>query len=158
MAVVGGVLRAMMLGLDKGVADVTGVCALTPKKEDAEFAENEGAGCARGENDAKDDGVGEEMGVNAGFKTGVDEHSVTVTVAVDSIKTVGVPLAPVEVKTEMPLGTLVGARAGGDVGMAPKLKLDEGDVVGVTGESKGAELEGTIPPKLNVFVADVKVN
>lgn len=72
-----GVLRLMMLGLDKGVVDgLTGVCTFTPRKEDAELAgNNEGAGGERGENGGMGDVAGEDVGVNPGLDTGEDEHT-----------------------------------------------------------------------------------
>jgi hypothetical protein len=150
-----GALRLMVLGLDRGVVDgVTGVCTFTPRKEDAELAgDKEGAGGERGENGAMDDVAEEDMGVNPGLDTGEDEHTkpVGVTVTGDSIRIVLVPSGPVEEKTEASFGRSVIAA---DVGALPKLKLDAVDV----GDNKGTVLEGTIPPKLNVLVADVELN
>ena len=158
----GGVLRLMVPGLDKGVVDGPAeVCTFTPRKEDAEpEGDKEGAGEARGENGGLDDGAGDRMDVDTGLKTGEDAHAkpVGVTVTVASIKTVSMPLVPVEVKTEMPFGTPDDAEAGGGVGMLPKLKLDAGDIVGVIGEERGTVLEGMIPPKLNVLAADAEPN
>jgi hypothetical protein len=149
-----GALRLMMLGLDSGVVDgLTGACTFTPRKEDAELAENEGAGGEMGENGVLGDVVAEDMGVNPGLNTGEDEHTppVGVTVTEDIIRIVLVPSGPVEEKMEAPFGRSVGA---GEVGTLPTLKLD---AVGV-GDDKGTVLEGTIPPKLNVLAADVELN
>jgi hypothetical protein len=153
------VLRLMMLALGKGVVDgLTGDCTFAPKKEDAGLVGDEGAVDAGGKNGGLDDGAREEIGVNPGLKTGADEHAAPVTVTVASIKTVSRPSDPVEVKTEMPFGAPVDAGEGGEVGMAPKLKLDRGDVVGVLRGFDGTVLEGTIPPKLNTLVGDVEPN
>ena len=58
-------------------------------------------------------------------------HAESVTVTVDSKRTVLTPSAPVDVKAEMPFGNSVGAGAGGGVGMLLELKLnDEKDIVG----------------------------
>ena len=143
-----GVLRLMTLGLDTGAVSATGA-AFAPRKEDD------------GETVGRTSAGGEELVVNAGLKTGVDEHAepVTVTVAVDSKKTVLMPSCPVEVKAEMPFGKTVDAGVGGGVERTPpELKLDEDDVVGAAGGIGGATLEGRIPPKLNVLVEEVAVN
>jgi hypothetical protein len=150
-----GVLRLRLLWLGKGFVDgLTGVCAFTPRKDDAELVEDaEGVADARGED-------GREKGANAGLKTGEDGHAeaVVVTVTVASIRTVLMPSGPVEVKAEVPFDTFAGAGAGGEVGMAPKMELDAGDVVGASGKAKGTVLEGTIPPKLKVLAVDVEPN
>ena len=144
-----GVLRLMTLGLDTGALTATGA-AFAPRREDD------------GETVGRTSGGGEELVVNAGLKTGVDEHAepVTVTVAVDSKKTVSMPFWPVEVKAEMPFGKTVDAGVGGGVERTPpELKLDEDDdVVGAAAGIGGATLEGRIPPKLNVLVGEVAVN
>jgi hypothetical protein len=135
----------MMLKLDTGVAD--GACTFAPKKEDE----------------------GLESDAGAGLKAGVDEHAspVTVTVVVESNRTVSTPSGPLELKMNEPfdtpgLGVTVDAGAEDDEEMIPpKLKLDEELAVGVPEEDKGVKemaLEVTIPPKLNVPVEDEELN
>jgi hypothetical protein len=144
-----GVLRLMTLGLDTGAVGATSAAFVPRREDDGETVGRTSAG-------------GEELVVNAGLKTGVDEHAepVTVTVAVDSKKTVLMPSCPVEVKAEMPFGKTVdaGAAGGGVAKTPPGLRLDEDDVVGAAGGIGGATLEGRIPPKLNVLVGEVALN
>jgi hypothetical protein len=154
----------MMLGLDTGlVEEVEGTSAFTPRKEAELAGDKEDTVGATVENGRVNDCDREELGVNAGLRTGEVEHaeSVTVTVAVDNKKTVSTPSGPVELKAEMPLGRAVGAEAGGaEVRMPPTLRLDkEEDVaVGVPERDKGGALEGTIPPKLNVLAVGSALN
>ena len=154
--VVGGsaaAVRVMVLGLDTGL--MTEACATAAGTEDGESAAGKLAVGAGGDSDEK------ELNGSDGLRTGEDVHAESVTVTVDSKKTVWTPLAPVDVKAEMPLGNSVGAGAGGEVGMPPMLKLkldDEEEVVGAPGVSGGMLLEGTIPPKLKVLAAELEPN
>jgi hypothetical protein len=85
-------------------------------------------------------------------------------VAVDSKSTVLTPSAPVEVKLEIPFtaagSDVVGGAGEGDdeVTVPPELEVDEEVVVDEDEVVKGAVVEGTIPPKLNVLVEDVVLN
>ena len=156
--VAGDALRLMMLALDTELLD--GASAFTPSKEVDGRAEG---GTAK-------DGAGEELSDCAGFKAGEVEHEepVTVTVAVERIRTVSMPFAPMEVKADRPFATAglggivdaaaAAAAAAGDdeVATPPKLKLGVGVAGGEEGD-KGVEL-GTIPPKLKVLVEDVVLN
>ena len=146
-------VRVMVLALDEGL-ETGGACATAAGTEEGESATD---GLTVG---TEDDSVEEELNVNDGLRTGEDVHEESVTVTVDSKRTVLTPSAPVDVKAEMPLGGSVGAGAGGEIVMPPELKLDDEDeeVVGVPGESGGMLLEGTIPPKLKVFAAEVELN
>jgi hypothetical protein len=140
-------LRMMMLGLDTGL--LTGGCATAAGTE----------GCEKLTVGVGDESAGKELDVNDGFRTEEDVHAESITVTVDSKKTVWMPSAPVDVKAEMPFGNSVGA--GGEVGMLLELKLDEEEeeeVVDVPGKSRGRLVEGTIPPKLKVLVAEVELN
>jgi hypothetical protein len=127
-------VRVMMFGSRDGV---TGACAFAPSK----------VGVAR-------DGLG----------TAEVEHEESVTVTVDSTRTVLMPSEPVDVKMDGPPGATefggtvgAGARAGdGGVAKPPKLKLDEEEVVAAP--RMGGVPDGTIPPKLNVLVEDVEPN
>ena len=147
-AEVAGVLRLMMLGFDTGA--VGEACMFPPKKEDC----------------AMTDEAAEELDASAGLIAGVGEHSAPGTVTVESNRTVATPSGPLELKTDRPfpspgLGVTVDAGAEDDVVTPPKLKLDEELAVGVPGEDKGVmeiELEGTIPPKLNVLAADEELS
>ena len=144
-------VRMMVLGLDAGL--LTGGCANAAGTEDGE-SETDKLAAGVGENSA-----GKGLNVNDGLRTGEDVHAESVTVTVDSKKTVSRPSAPLDVKAEMPLGNSVGAGAGGEVGMSLELKLDEEEeVVDVPGKSRGRLAEGTIPPKLKVLVAEVELN
>lgn len=146
-------VRVMVLALDEGL-ETGGACATAAGTEEGESATD------RLTVGTEDDSVEEELNVNDGLRTGEDVHEESVTVTVDSKRTVLTPSAPVDVKAEMPLGGSVGAGAGGEIVMPPELKLDDEDeeVVGVPGESGGMLLEGTIPPKLKVFAAEVELN
>ena len=149
-------VRLMTLGLDTGLV-TGGACATAAGTEDGELAADKltvGAGDASAE---------EKLNVEDGLRTGEDVHAESVTVTVESKRTVLTPSAPVDVKAEMPFGNSVGAEAGGEVGRPLELKLDDDDdeeeiVVGVAGESGGTLLEGTIPPKLKVLGAEVELN
>jgi hypothetical protein len=141
----------MALGLDTGL--VTGGCATAAGTEDGE-SETDKLTVSVGDNSA-----GKELDVNDGLRTGEDVHAELVTVTVDSKKTVSIPSAPLDEKAEMPLGNSVGAGAGGGVEISLELKLDdEEEVVGVPGKCGGVLVEGTIPPKLKVLVAEVEPN
>jgi len=147
-------VRLMTLGLDTGVV-TGGACATAAGTEDGEPAADEltvGAGNASAE---------EKLNVDDGLRTGEEDvHAESVTVTVESKRTVLTPSAPVDVKAEMPFGNSVGAGAGGEVGrLLLEMKIDdEEEVVGVAGESGGTLLEGTIPPKLKVLGAEVELN
>jgi hypothetical protein len=80
---------------------------------------------------------------------------------------VSTPSVPLELNVDRPfdtagLGVTADAGAEGDeVMIPPKAKLGEELVVGVPGEDKGVkemELDGTIPPKLNVLVGAGELN
>ena len=145
-------VRVMMPGLDTGLV-TGGACATAAGTEDGESAADKLTVGAGG------DSTKEKLNVDDGLRTGEDVHAESVTVTVDNKRTVLTPSAPVDVKAEMPFGNSVGAEAGGEVGRLLELKLDdEEEVVGVTGERRGALLEGTIPPKLKVLVAEVELN
>ena len=150
-------VRLMTLGLDTGLV-TGGACATAAGTEDGESTADKltvGTGNASAE---------EKLNVEDGLRTGEDVHAESVTVTVDSKRTVLTPSAPVDVKAEMPFGNSVGAEAGGEVGRLLELKLDddededEEEIVGVAGESGGTLLEGTIPPKLKVLGAEVELN
>jgi hypothetical protein len=136
-----------------GVTD--DACTFTPTKEEESDEEN---------GRAEDGTPGKELTASAGLKAGVDEHAapVTVTVAVESNRTVSMPSRPLELNVDMPFATPVDAGAEDDeVTIPPKLKVGEEIAVGVPGEDKGViemALEGTIPPKLNVPVGDEELN
>jgi len=141
----------MVLGLDTGL--LTGGCAIAAGTEDGE-SETVKLTVGVGDNSA-----GKELDVNDGLRTGEDVHAESVTVTVDSKKTVSMPSAPLDVNAEMPLGNSVGAGAGGEVGMSLELTLDdEEEVEDVLEKSRGMLVEGTIPPKLKVLVAEVEPN
>jgi len=93
-------VRVMMLGLDSGSRDgVTGVCAFKPiRVGDARLAEDEedDGGTKSG---AIDDGAGEK-GAREELGTAEVEHKESVTVTVDSTRTVLMPSEPVDVKMD----------------------------------------------------------
>ena len=146
-----GVLRLMMFGL--GVGIVNEPCTLTPSEEDVGLeGDDEDTENGNGKADAPvTDDPGEEADEQA--------SPVTVTVAVESNRTVTTPFAPVAVNADGPFATLgfgVAVNSGAEddgVTIPPKLKLEE-LVVGV----KEVALDGTIPPKLNVLEVDEGVN
>ena len=141
-----GELRLMMLGLDSEAGE--GACMFAPTAED------------EGETDACD-----------GLKAGADEQAApdTVTVVAESNRTVLTPSGPVELKVDvlfdaLALGVAVDTGAEDDEAtIPPKLKLGCELAAGVPEEDKGVEeeemeLEGTIPPKLNVLVGVKELN
>jgi len=118
---------------------------------------------------AMTDGVGGEPNACDGLTTGADEHASpdTVTVVVESNRTVLTPSAPVELNMDVPFdapGSGVAVDAGAEdeeETIPPKLKLGKELAAGAPGgakEVKEMELEGVIPPKLNVPVGDKELN
>jgi hypothetical protein len=161
VVVAGGVLSSMMLTLDTVVGDEA--CTFTPRG-DVGLEGDEDT-----ENGREEDGTttGEGLNASAGLNAGVDEHALvaTVTVTVESNRTVSMPSVPLELNVDKPfdttgLGVSVNAGAEGDeVIIPPKPKLDEELAVGVPDKGvKEMELDGTIPPKLNVLVGAEELN
>ena len=158
VVVAGGVLRSMMLTLDTVVGDEA--CTFTPRG-DVGLEEDEDTESGREEDGAM---TGEGLNASAGLKAGVDEHALvaTVTVTVESNRTVSTPSVPLELNVDKPfdttgLGVSVNAGAEGDEVIIPK--LDEELAVGVPDKGvKEMELDGTIPPKLNVLVGAEELN
>ena len=156
VVVAGGVLRSMMLTLDTGGDEA---CTFTPRGGDEDDTDN-----GREEDGAM---TGEGLSASAGLKVGVDEHALvaTVTVTVESNRTVSTPSVPLELNVDKSfdttgLGVFANAGAEGDyVMLPPRLKLDEELAVGVLDKGvKEMELDGTIPPKLNVLVGAAELN
>ena len=152
-----GVLRSMglMLGVVDGMAG-TGAWTLPPAKE------GNGELRAGGEDDGTmggttGDGVVENCAggkAGTGSELGIAGGTVTVTVTVESMKTVSIPFVPVDMKVDKPpCAAGIGVFAGTGTGVIVLLKLTlEG--VGREGGDDAEVLVGTIPPKLNVGGTD----
>ncbi len=124
-----------MLGLDTRAEDEA--CIFAPKAEDVGLKLDEGTETGGAEAGAMTDD---------GLKAEADEHALpdTVTVVVESNRTVLTPSGPVELKMDVPFD-------------APEIEPAVGAPGGAK-EVKEMVLEGVIPPKLNVPVGGKELN
>jgi len=150
----------MMLGLASRAGDEA--CMFAPRAGDAEDERDRDTGS---EDDAMTDEAGGETSACDGLRAGADEQAAPDTVTVESNRTVLTPSGPVELKVDVVfdapgLGVAVDTGAKDDEAAIPP-KPGKELAAGVPEEDKGVEemaLEGTIPPKLNVFVGGKELN
>jgi hypothetical protein len=155
-----GELRLMMLGLASRAGDEA--CMFAPRAGDAEDERDRDTGS---EDDAMTDEAGGETSACDGLRAGADEQAAPDTVTVESNRTVLTPSGPVELKVDVVfdapgLGVAVDTGERDDEAAIPP-KVGKELAAGVPEEDKGVEemaLEGTIPPKLNVFVGGKELN